>query len=301
MAYSNTYLSYSGWKLHENCGGAYWHRYINKTRTPPDNRVNMLYGESVGTLFEKFYSDRIWKADDAVAELLSMVDPTMERIVKNETNRGGVFNWKEKGLKPGNRSFDDVKEEVKESVPRGVAIIRHHRLLGVKAGAEVKLDSTIGGARWGGRADFLIQRARPDNDLVLIDGKGSRYRERYVDRSQLKWYAILHQELRGRLPDKLGFLFWRYEPEESMDWIDFDQREIDILKDTVLASIKTIENGKRQMVKEPGEATLKSVFPVKPSGECRFCSYLTMCPQGSEFLEKKAPLPEGIGVEDIGL
>ena len=86
-----------------------------------------------------------------------------------------------------------------------------------------------------------------------------------------------------------------------MDWIEFDQREIDILKDTVLTSIKTIEDGKRQMAKEPGEATLKAVFPVSPSGECRFCSYRTMCPQGQSFLDKKVPRPEGIGLEDIGL
>ena len=52
------------------------------------------------------------------------------------------------------RAADEVKAEVVEAVPRGVAIIRHHRLLGVKAGAEVKLDTTIEGARWGGRADL---------------------------------------------------------------------------------------------------------------------------------------------------
>lgn len=305
MAYSNIYLSYSGWNLHRGCDGAYWHRYINKTKTPPDNRVNMLYGESVGILFEKFYTDRLWKGlktpEEVTAKLLARVDQTMDAIVQKESMRGGIWDWTQKNLKPGNRSFEEVKAEVKETIPRGVAIIRHHRLLGTKTGAEVKLDVTIGGARLGGRADFLIGRTQPHNDLVLIDGKGSRYRDKYVSRSQLVWYAMLHQELRGHLPDKLGFLFWRYEPEESMDWVEFTQKDIDILKETVLDSIKKIEDGKRQMLKQPGEATLKAVFPVKPGSDCKFCSYLTGCPQGQAFLEKKAPVPEGIGVEDIGL
>lgn len=301
------YISYSGWKLYDSCPRAYWHRYVNKTRTPPDNRVHMLYGESVGILFEKFYADRLWKKDDVVAELLSMVDSTMALIVKKETARGGVFDWKEKGLKPDTRSQEAVKETVVEAIPRGVEIIRYHRLLGVKAGAEIKLDADIGGHRLGGRADFLMERARPHNDRVLIDGKGSRWREKYVDRRQLKWYAMLHQELRGTIPDKLGFLYWRppmkgeFNPEAALDWIPCTQRDIEILKDAVLGSLETIEASKRQLMQAPGEATLATAFEVRPASDCKFCSYLGGCPQGAAFLEKKVPLPEGIGVEDIGL
>ena len=296
------YISYSGYKLYISCARAYWHRYINKTVSPPDNRVTMLYGETVGILFEQFYEDRLWRTDDVTETLLSRVDSVMDGIIKKESSRGGIWDWKKKNLKPGNRSQSEVREEVLATIPRGVAIIKHHRLLGVKAAAEAKLDADIGGHRLGGRADFILTRLRPHNDIVLIDGKGSRYRDKYVDRSQLTWYAMLYQHHRDRLPDQLAFLFWRCEPDEAVDWLECDQRSVDILKETVLDAITQVEAGKRQMLKDPGEATLDKVFPTQPSdGDCKFCSYLTVCPKGQSFLQKKAPIPESIGVEDIGL
>jgi len=262
----------------------------------------MLYGETVGILFDKFYTDRLWKKGDGVTDhLLSMVDRTISQVVHRETVRGGVFDWKEKGLKKDTRSVEAVAETVRETIPRGVASIRKYRLLGVSAQAEVKLDSDIGGHRIGGRADFLIKRVSPDNDLVLIDGKGSRWRDKYIDTRQVKWYSMLHKKQFGFMPDALGFLYWRSEPEESLDWVECSESDVETLQATVLADVERIEDGKRRLLKAPGEATLREVFPVRPTVECKLCSYLKVCPEGTTFSEKKVPLPEGIGVEDIGL
>ena len=302
------YLSYSGYKTYDSCPRSYWHRYVNKTLvTKPDNRVHMLYGEAVGLIFEEFYVRKIWREPSPTEALVARVDETLAGIVKKETARGGVFDWDEKdargkpALKPGTRSLEEVRGEVIEAIPRGVASIKLHRLLGVKSGAEVKLDTDIKGHRLAGRADFIIHRVSPDEDKILIDGKGSRWRDKYVDRRQLKWYAMLYQKKFGVLPDRLGFLYWRSEPEDSLDWVACTPRDIEIMQETVLESVSTIEDGARQLGRTPGNATLVATFPVKPGPDCKLCSYLEICDEGADFLQKKVPKLEDTGVGDVGL
>jgi len=287
------YLSYSGFKLYQECPRAYWHRYIDKTKLPkPDNRVHMLYGDTVGKLFEAFYNEGIWRAN-TTSTLLARIPSTMAKIVQAETRRGGIFDWAEPKLKLGTRSIEEVAVEVQESVPRGLRIIRHHRLLGHDAQAEVSLDQTVEGHKLGGRADFLMRRVQ--GDLVLLDGKGSRWREKYVSRTQLLWYAMLYWLRFETLPDRLGFLFWRFEPEESMDWSGVTVSEVQSLLTAAMTAIEAIEAAmKEQLSKGPGAAP-GATFWANPSSECKLCSYLPICAEGN----KKAPKFDPNGVEDF--
>ena len=150
-------------------------------------------------------------------------------------------------------------------------------------------------------AEALDRFSRDQEHVDLMD----EWREKYVDRRQLKWYAMLHLVSRGTLPDKLGFLYWRppmdrngtqaeFKPEGTLDWVDCTPKDVSILQEVVLESIETIEHGKRQEDQD-------AAFPVKPGSDCRLCSYLDGCKEGQSFLTKKVPLPENIGVEDVGL
>lgn len=294
------YLSYSGFDTHEGCKFEYYNNYEAKTKLPePDNRVNMLYGDGVGKLFEGFYVDKLWKAPDPSIELQARVQPTLQRIIKYELRKGGRFDWTAKGLKPGTRSIHEVEKEIRETIPRGLRSIRRHWLLGTEAGAEVKLDVQLEGHTVGGRADFLIRRAKPRGDLVLIDGKGSRYRDRYTNHRQLRWYAMQHHLKYGTLPDRLGFLFWRFEPEESLDWSEVDLAAIEGLKTSFLAAVASIEAGQEAVRR--GENPLK-VFPPSPGSDCNLCRYLPVCEAGQRALAKDAKEEMAVtlqrGVED---
>jgi len=287
------YISYSGYKTFNDCPLEYWHKYVGKTRPPkPDNRVNALYGTVVGKIFERFYNDFIWKrADRARQELLASVYPTIEEIVAEESKKG-IYVWSDS--KSNYPCVEAVAEDVRIAVRNGLEIIKMYRLLGPKAEAEVKLDFKQGDTIIGGRADFIIQRCDPHNDLTLLDGKGSKHREKYVDGAQLRWYALLYLLNYGKTPDKLGFVYWRSPPSDALDFVDFTVPGLRMLETQILKTMATIAEGIRVL---EGRAPVEGRGPFQPLPEpsrCRFCTYRPLC-------QKKIMSAPPIGVEDVSL
>lgn len=272
------YLSYSGYKTYVSCPLAYWHKYVGKTTLPqPDNRVNALYGTAVGALFEAFYNEALWNASKGVGvdrTLLARVLPTLEEIIKKESKKG-TFDWDNR--KSNYPNIESVAEDVRIAVRNGLKIIKRFKLLGPKAAAEVELDSSFGVHKIGGRADFIIERTEPYCDTLILDGKGSKFRDKYVDGTQLRWYAMLYYHTRGKLPDKLGFVYWRCPPEEAVDFIDFGLADLTILKDDILKTADTITRGIETL---SGEAPIEGRGPFQSIPEmsrCRLCSYEPLC------------------------
>lgn len=298
------YLSYSGYKKYEGCPRSYWHGYIDKTPlAKPENRVNSIYGSTVGLLFEAFYAAHIWTKPGVEARLVAMAEETLDQTIERES-KSGVIDFTDKAA--NYKSREALLKDVLETIPRGIAIIRHHRLLGTDAAAEVKLDSDIGGHRIGGRADFVMTRIKPNNDRIILDGKGSRHRDKYVDPWQLKWYAMLWRERRSSIPDALGFVFWRYEPNLAVDWVPYTEADLDELRETVVSAAGRIEDAKTQLEALSAAErlpVLQETFPTKPSRDCKLCSYLSLCTEGRAY--QQAALPAAFladaGVEDIGL
>jgi hypothetical protein len=252
------YISYSGYKLYSQCPRAYWHRYISHTKAAtPDNRVNSLYGIMVGLVFEAFYDEQMWRRKSYLADMLGYLEPCYTRMVAQETRKGDILNYEDPTA--NYHSPEELLVDVREAVVRGLQTIRHHRLVGPWAKAEVKLDSQVGGHILGGRADFIIRRTPPDNDLVLLDGKGSRWREKYVDRHQLLWYAMLCR-CHGVGIDRLGFLYWRCEPVEAVGWVPYKPVDATGYQAVVLATLDRLEGVK-------GEAA----YPAVVGDWCKFC------------------------------
>lgn len=299
------YLSYSGHKAYRECPRQYWHRYIDKTKLPtPDNRVNALYGSVVGVLFEVFYRDKIWLRSGVSDELTGRMDVILEDEIKRSL-RDGAIDWADP--KSNYKSKEALRKDVLEAIPRGIEIIRHHRLLGPTAEAEVVLDRTIEGHKIGGRADFILRRVKPHSDLLILDGKGSRHRDKYVDPRQLWWYAMLYRDMHGTLPDKLGFVFWRQEPAKSLDWVGFDNRSLDDLLANILGVVRDIEDHSKQLstlVVGTGEhkAALDELFPTFLGGKCNLCAYRQVCHEGASFVGRRDKTPKTVetGVDDIG-
>lgn len=301
------YLSYSGFTSHEKCPLQYFHRYIAKTTPPkPENRVNMLYGSIVGALFEQFYNEKMWRIPNFVGELISRIPGITGKIMADE-QKFGVIKWKgtgeDKDPKANYKSLEDIFVDVRDTIPRGIAAIKYHRLVGKVTRAEHKLDSTIEGHLFGGRCDFIIHRIQPHNDEVIIDGKGSKFRGDYADPRQLRWYALQYTVQFGKLPDKVGFLYWRSDPETSMDWYTATADDVTMLRTAVLTTISQIEDGKRRLPVAPTKKDLASLFPAHPnSRDCGWCNYLAVCEEGTAFIAKRpAPIPSEPGVEDVGI
>jgi hypothetical protein len=302
------YLSYSGWKKLKTCLYAYWNSYIGKTQVEADDdRLGSIYGSVIGKLFEDFYEKQGWRNPKPTQLVLDEVEAALDWTIKRETTpwrdrKGGVLLWKGKKKEGGNpkalyANREEIIEDLRESVLRGMRMIRFYRLLGPYARAEVKLDYEIGDHKLAGRADFIIKRVNPQNDLCIIDGKGSKWRHQYVDPKQLLWYAWLYRHHHGRSPDKLAFLYWRYDPPESMDWVDFTEEDLDELEEDVLGSIRKVEELRNRLA--PTRATYEKVRSLfRPAAEiqqdatdaCRFCPFATteVCPAGEEVVRKIA-------------
>lgn len=319
------YLSYSGYKLYEQCPLAYWHRYVNKTAEPkPDNGVNALYGSVIGNVFETFYQGRIWRHKDYLQRLVNLTVPSYERAISSQ--RGGrVYDWADE--KANYKSLDALLDDVRNDIPRGVKIIKEYRLLGPRAEAELKLDSRFGAHTIGGRADFMIHRMAPFGDEIILDGKGSRHGLKYVDGkplkkgasvegTQLKWYAMLYKERFGRYPAKLGYLLWKYHSrdpeifvgEQAVEWVPFTDTDVSRLKHEVLSAMDRITTSTSALEEASGKQLhhelREELFSAQPGDGCRFCSYVTLCEEGTKKMEslnrkrrEKVTLPS-LGVTD---
>jgi len=309
------YLSYSGFKTWEQCQYFYFHRYVKNTQLPkPMNRVNMLYGSIVGVIFERFYNEKMWRIPNFLDVMLANVPGVANMVMAREVEEGknGVIDWDAKKPSPNYKSLEDLLKDVREAIPRGIRSIKHHRLVGKEAAAEVRLDSRGTDHTRAGRADFVIRRVEPHGDLVILDGKGSKFRDEYADRRQLRWYAMLYEEHHNDvLPDQVGFLYWRSEAESAIDWYTYTKDDTAELRSLVVQTMETIEGRQRHLplVPEPTREQIAELFPTRPGQECRWCDYRSVCEDGTRFMANrgKAPLPisgegpDAAGVDDIGL
>jgi hypothetical protein len=301
------YLSYTGFKSYAACPKSYWYKYVSKPALGrPENRVNSLYGTTVGYLFEWFYNERIWNTTGIEKQLNDRVMTAYLKAVDKE-QRDGVILWKPEDTKANYKNPDEMLDDVRKTIPRGIRIIRHHRLLGQDAVAEVPLNQDVEGHTLGGRCDLLMRRIGPHHDLILLDGKGSKYGGMYTDALQLKWYSMLYRLKHKFKPDRLGFVFWRFEPRgedgsetgKSVKWVDCSNNELDELLASVLGIVRHIEEGKVRVAADP--SSLSEFFPAHPGDACRFCPYFQLCTEGQKYDALIVPEHVGTGVEDVGL
>lgn len=299
MSYAGiNYISYSGYKLYVQCPFAYWNRYVNKTMlSTPENCLGALYGSTVGLVFEAFYRDRLWKHTEYATKLQDLVLPYLEKAIKEQRKQGRVIDWSDEQATRTYKNQGELIADIRESIPRGVETIRQNSLMGPLMEAEMKLDGKFGSYVIGGRADFVIRRVSPYSDLVILDGKGSKYREKFVDGhasksnvvegTQLKWYGMLYQNRYGSLPDGLGYIFWKFGGDRAMEWVPFVGSDLSDLKDEILATLSRIDNSVRRLQglsgKPQAHADLRQeLFVAQPGSGCKLCSYSSVCEEGQK-------------------
>ncbi len=256
-------ISYSGFKLYDSCPLAYKFRYILKERGVFDPK-NTMYGSIIGKLFEWFYQDSIWKHPDPAQVLLSRAEEAIDEVFLNEGY-----------TKRSDPSYESqIREDLKKYVPLGVNIIREHKFLTPRSAAEVDLttnykpessDITI---RLVGRADFIHY---PESGPLILDGKASKHREKYVDKRQLIWYATQHYLKYHVAPVQIGFLFWSF-PDNPLSYVAYTSDDMRNCLSTVVDTAKSVISGE---------------FEAKPSGQCHRCDYYSKCSSGQEYTAKR--------------
>ena len=263
-----------------------------------------ILGIAIQYAIERFYNDELWKSLDPETlkrRLLELADEAFRLELSKK-----FVDWR----KAGDRS--ELEKLVSDAVMGYMRTLKHHRLLGPYAKAEVELLGYVNKyTPVGGRADVIVRRE--DTGVTILDGKNSkRYKDQktglytvtYTDPDQLRWYALLFYLTYQQLVDRLGFVYYRYpygapvvssdgigtgEIENGIDWVEFTK---DDLKGLAARSVDAMKGIDRER------------FDPKPTPKtCGFCDYETVCPQRQAQKEanRRTPKPlDGVDLDQSG-
>lgn len=263
------YLSYSGRKTYLSCPLAYKLGYIDHIPGKTD-RKSTVFGAAIGKVFEWFYEKRVWAEPNVKDVLIGMIDDAMRYSCRKA----------ELDLQLDSDFIKTTRDSLDSYVLAGIETIRQHKLLSPDSRAEVKLDidytnpKTLQMVRIGGRADFIH---RFEESVWILDGKASAHRDKYVDPEQLVWYAVQFYLKYHILPDRLGFVFWRF-PTDPIQWVACDA---DALR-------RNLNNTFEVMNK-----IQKAAFDPYASDYCYFCGYNGNCNEGIRYMAAKRIMKGG--------
>lgn len=126
------------------------------------------------------------------------------------------------------------------------------------------------------RMDFLVNRS--DGTVEILDGKGTYKMEKTVDIEQLYFYALVYYLHYKKLPDKVGFLYYKFK---TIQYVDIDINIINDFKSKLVIVKRAIKQDK--------------VFEAKVgiSKQCKWCAYKMTCEalimKRKERADKKKP------------
>ena len=249
-----------------------------KGKPRPEKRSmhHAVMGIVIQYAIERMYNDELYRDPKNLSTRLL-------QIVETEWRRQAARKYID--YQEARMSEEEMLDICRAGVKGYLKTMKAHKLLGEYSKAEVNLLGWIN--KWvsvGGRADMIIRRS--DTGVTILDGKNSRHKGKYTDPDQLRWYALLFRLTYREMPDRIGFVWYRYphgEPlldedgaqvyddndelqvEQGVEWVDFTEEDL---------------RGLAQRVVEARDNMRKEKFEAKPvASNCRFCDWESVCPE----------------------
>jgi len=283
-------LYFSSFKMYENCSQQFlWTKgwgNIDLGRGPGRGKArpvkrsehHAVMGTAIQAVIELFYNEELWRLlppDQLRDRLLELaIKETDLEIAKR------YIDWRQA------IPLEEMRQLIRDGVMGYIRTLKAQMFLGPYAKSEVELLAYIN--KWnpvGGRVDMIIRR--DDTGITILDGKnGKRYKDgkggwmTFTDPDQLRWYAMLFYLCYQKLPDRLGFVYFRYpagdpvldlegnptgEKEEGVTWVPFSMDDLKGLAQRAVDCRKGLE---------------KEQFEANPSWkQCKFCDFETVCPE----------------------
>lgn len=243
-------LSYSKYRKYLDCPRLYHYNDIKKETAEEPNMYFALYGKLVESFFTKYtnyYTKKDIKLDKD--EIRDILEDLWEYILRYNIVDWNVPWAKETPNQIFESAYLDILKNMKEfdfwKTSRSEVTIN----IFLKKSGDVLTS----------RLDFILNKK--NEKIEILDGKGTAKVEN-VDKEQLYFYALLYLLKYNKLPDKLGFLFYRFQ---MIRYIDFD-----------IDTIKGFKN-KLALVKRSIKKDKEYKPNVKLSKHCKYCLYRFDC------------------------
>jgi hypothetical protein len=243
---------------------------------------NSIMGDVIQYAIERMYNDELYREPKTLTDrLVALVDSEWVR----RTAKGYV------DLREARMSEEEMLEICREGVKGYIKTMKANRFLGEFARAEVELFGMVN--KWtslGGRADMIIRRA--DTGVTILDGKNSKHKLKYTDPDQVRWYALLFRLSFRQMPDRIGFVPYRFpwghplrkedgtpvlgeggEPqiEQGVEWVPFSEDDL---------------RGLAHRASEARNGMRKKLFQAVPEpNKCRLCDWESVCPERQEQIQ----------------
>jgi hypothetical protein len=260
------------------------------------SKHHQMMGTAIQGVIEQFYNRKLWLEYRNKPEHLKQYLLTE---MSNQIQLGLSSFYVDTRLAP----LDEITETIKNGIFGYFNTMRMNHFLGEYSEAEVDMVCYVDKhTPIGGRADLIIRRQ--DTGITILDGKNSkRYKggKTYTDPDQLRWYALTFKLSYNKLPDRLGFFYYRYpygtpildkdgvdtgEIEQGVEWVSYTEDDLKGLGDRAVKASWGIKDEK---------------FDPNPvPSYCKFCDYETVCPQrlqqkanNSKERKPKIIIPDG--------
>jgi len=263
------WLSYSGFDTYKKCPKKYHLSRVLKEDPPglPESRHNALVGSVVQRVYEDFYNKEVWRAGQGTSQRLLDLTHTYfyewlgERDDKN--NLKNPVNWRDPSCR---MTQEEALALCKEMVIKTLTAIKREKLLGPYAQSEVVMRVQFQGNYYlYGKVDFLIRKA--DGTILLLDGKASKHRDKFVDKDQVLFYGMAFHLQHFKIPDKMGFLYYHFadDPELSLEWVPSGKEEFERINLDLLNAFGGIR---------------RKEFKATPTPSyCKYCPWEAVCPE----------------------
>jgi len=261
------FLWYRGWEGIELGAGP------GRSKPKPENfsEHHILMGKVIQKVIELMYNNELWRKP---ATLKTQLEKLTKQHFEFEMGKSYI-DWKKSPARL------DLYRTCLEGVLGYLSTMKHHRLIGSYARAEKDLVAYINDyVPIGGRVDLMIRRE--DTGLSILDGKNGKHKDKYLDPNQLRWYGLCFYLCYGKLPDRLGWAYYRFpygminpvtqEVEPGVEWIEFSLDDLKGLAKRALEVRKFMDQHKFD--------------PTPTPNVCRWCEYQTICPERIEQKNK---------------
>ncbi len=245
-----------GWDQYD-CGHGPGNR---KPKPEQRSRHHAAYGITIQQTVEDMYNQKLYRDPKTmVSRMLEIGKKEFDRQIDKPKNN---ISYSEARM-----TRAEMWDMCASGITGFVQTMKAHRFLGTYAKAEVDLVGWIDKKNpIGGRADTIVKRS--DTGITIIDGKNTKYKMKYTDPDQLRWYALLYKLLYRVLPDRLAYVWYRFPydqatGEDGVEWVEFDEADL---------------QGLAQRALDAKTAMRAEKFDPTPSPKvCNFCDFLTVC------------------------